>query len=80
MGLIRQIDYDAELPEDAEGGVWTRCGACHAGLDTPAVCAEHPGSGVDVRILTAARLTPERRAAVEVLLLGQVWADDPVEA
>lgn len=76
MGLIRQIDIDGSELGDAEGGVWTRCAICRTPLVPQTGCTDHPGSGVDVRILSAARLTPERRAAVEAELLALVWGDD----
>lgn len=73
MGLIRQVDHGGELPGGADGGIWTRCTRCRIDLGPLSGCEVHPDAGVDIRILTAARLTHQGRATVEAQLLALVW-------
>lgn len=81
MHIIRQADEKGVLPEGVDGAVFTRCATCRARLDPPAGCADHPGAGVDVRVLTAANLTDDRRATVEAQLLAPIWGTtDAIDA
>lgn len=76
MNIICQVDESGDLPAGVEGGVWTRCATCHVDLQPPERCADHPDTGVDVRLLTAAGLNDARRAVVEAQLLAPIWDAD----